>query len=105
MTGAEREVVRRVRAELERLYGPRLERLILYGSRARGEAHEESDYDLIAGANEISDHWAELGKLSGLSYDLMMETGAFIMIKPNTAAELEQMTLFMENVRREGIPV
>jgi hypothetical protein len=35
----------------------------------------------------------------------MVETGAFIMIAANTEAELDQRTLFMENVRREGVPV
>lgn len=105
MTEVEREVVRRVRAELERLYGDRLQRVILYGSRARGDAHEESDYDLIAVLDDVPDHWAEVRRLSSLSFDLMLETGAFIMIIPNTATDLQNQTLFMENVRREGVPV
>ncbi|MCH6573795.1 MAG: nucleotidyltransferase domain-containing protein [Bacteroidetes bacterium] len=35
------------RAALERLYGDRLVKVILYGSHARGEAHEESDVDVL----------------------------------------------------------
>jgi hypothetical protein len=35
---AEEPVLRRLKAELARLYGPRLERVILFGSRARGDA-------------------------------------------------------------------
>ena len=41
MTAEEETIVRRVRLELEKLYGDRLRKVILYGSRARGDAHEE----------------------------------------------------------------
>ena len=39
-------LLRRLRAELEQHYGTRLERLILFGSRARGDAGPESDWDV-----------------------------------------------------------
>ena len=105
MTAEEETIVRRVRLELEKLYGDRLRKVILYGSRARGDAHEESDYDFLAVLDEVPDYWAESGRLSDLTFDLLMETGAFIVIRPGTAAELDERTLFMENVRREGMPV
>ena len=38
--------LRRLRAELEQRYGQKLERLILFGSRARGDAGPESDWDM-----------------------------------------------------------
>jgi predicted nucleotidyltransferase len=28
------------------MYGERIERVVLFGSRARGDAHEDSDYDV-----------------------------------------------------------
>src|SRR5207247_1562686 len=39
-------LLRRLRSELERLYGDRLERVRLYGSRARGDARPDSDWDV-----------------------------------------------------------
>lgn len=36
-----------LRAALEELYGDRLVRLVLYGSQARGDAHDESDVDVL----------------------------------------------------------
>jgi hypothetical protein len=39
-------VLKRFRMALEALYGDRIERVGLFGSRARGEAREESDYDV-----------------------------------------------------------
>ena len=39
-------ILRRLRAALDELYGERIERVVLFGSRARGEAGEDSDYDV-----------------------------------------------------------
>jgi predicted nucleotidyltransferase len=37
--------LRRLRRALDALYGDRIERVVLFGSRARGDAGEDSDYD------------------------------------------------------------
>jgi predicted nucleotidyltransferase len=39
-------ILRRFHAALSDLYGNRLERVVLFGSRARGDAREDSDYDV-----------------------------------------------------------
>ena len=36
-------ILKRFRAALAELYGERLERVVLFGSRARGDAREDSD--------------------------------------------------------------
>jgi predicted nucleotidyltransferase len=40
-------VLREYRARLEQIYGPRLVRLVLFGSRARGDAEPDSDIDVM----------------------------------------------------------
>ena len=47
-TAADDKILRRFRAALDELYGDRIERVVLFGSRARGDAHEASDYDIAA---------------------------------------------------------
>ena len=39
-------VLVRFRKALDEMYGDRLDRVVLFGSRARGDAHAESDYDV-----------------------------------------------------------
>ena len=39
-------VLTKFRAALDKLYGDRIERIVLYGSRARGDARPDSDYDV-----------------------------------------------------------
>ena len=39
-------IIARFRAALGEVYGERLERVVLFGSRARGDARPDSDYDV-----------------------------------------------------------
>ncbi|PNE12948.1 MAG: hypothetical protein CR217_00215 [Beijerinckiaceae bacterium] len=38
-------MLKRFRAALDKIYGSRLDRVVLFGSHARGEARPDSDYD------------------------------------------------------------
>jgi len=44
-------VLTRFRAALDALYGDRIERVVLHGSRARGDARPDSNYDVDTGAS------------------------------------------------------
>jgi uncharacterized protein len=98
-------VLRRLRAELERLYGPRLERVLLYGSRARGDAREDSDWDVAVILRDYDGRLGEIYRLADLSFDLMLETGEFLTLMPFKPEDLAQRTLFMHNLRKEGVPI
>ena len=39
-------ILRRFRAALDALYGDRIERVVLFGARARRDARPNSDYDV-----------------------------------------------------------
>ncbi len=39
-------ILKRFRAALDEIYGDRLERVVLFGSHARGDARADSDYDI-----------------------------------------------------------
>jgi len=47
LTEKEKQVVKELVDELKKLYGDNLSRVILYGSKARGDATEDSDIDIL----------------------------------------------------------
>lgn len=62
---ADRELLLRFRAELSSLLGPRLRDLRLYGSKARGDDHEESDIDVLVLIDQKdSATWTEIIELA-----------------------------------------
>jgi len=95
-------ILRRVRAPLDELYGERIERVVLFGSRARGEAHEESDYDIAVFLNDLTDRWCEFRRLADIRTDILAETGAFIEARPFKAGAYLERTPIMHEIRREG---
>ena len=48
-------VLKRFRAAVNEIYGDRVERVVLYGSRARGDAQKDSDYDVAVFLRDMPD--------------------------------------------------
>ena len=97
-------VLRRFRAMLDEIYGRRLERDVLYGSRARGDARPDSDYDVAVFLRDMPDRIVELYRLADLSTAILENGGDFIHAMPYPAGFYndERMPL-MFAIRAEGI--
>jgi predicted nucleotidyltransferase len=93
----------RFRQALGRLYGNRLERVVLYGSRARDDARPDSDYDVAVFLRDMQDRGAELWRLAGLSSSIIDETGGVVHAMPYPAGAYHERTPLMREIRREGI--
>jgi predicted nucleotidyltransferase len=96
-------VLTRFRDALVSLYGDRIERVILFGSRARGDARADSDYDVAVFLKSLGDRWQEADRIADLASQVMDETGAFIHAMPYPAGAYRNRTPLMHEVRREGI--
>jgi predicted nucleotidyltransferase len=96
-------VLVRFRRALDEMYGNQLERVVLFGSRARGDAHPDSDYDVAVFLKSLPDRWAELDRLARLRVQMIDETGAFFDAKPYLAAALQERTPLMHAIRQDGI--
>jgi|SRR5579863_9874350 len=59
-------VLVRYRKALDAMYGNRIERVVLFGSRARGDAHPGSDYDLAVFLRDMEDRGTEMDRLADL---------------------------------------
>jgi uncharacterized protein len=96
-------VLRRYRATLDMMYGDRIERIVLYGSRARGDAHQESDYDIAVFLYGMSDRWRELDRLADLSTSIIEEDGPFIHAMVFPAGTYDDRTALMYAIRADAI--
>ncbi|HEX3984661.1 MAG TPA: nucleotidyltransferase domain-containing protein [Acidisoma sp.] len=97
-------ILKRFRAALDELYGDRIERVVLFGSRARGDAHEDSDYDVAVFLKDLTDRWPELDRLADLGTNILHETGELVHAMPYRAGSYndERMPL-MHEIRADGI--
>lgn len=93
----------RFRTALHEIYGTRLDRVVLFGSRARGDAREDSDYEVAVFLKSMPDRWEELDRLALLRVDLLDETGVFLDAKPYTAAAYSEQSPLMHEIRRDGL--
>ena len=96
-------VLPRLTAELRTYYGPRLERAVLFGSRARGDFQPDSDYDVAVFLHDYRDLWTELRPLAEITTDILEDSGEVISAKPFPAGSYRERTAFMAEVRRDGI--
>lgn len=96
-------ILARFRTALDRLYGDRLERAVLYGSRARGDARPDSDYDVAVFLKEMDSFWDEANLLADLGTELILETGAVVNAVPLLIGADQERTLFMHELRKDGV--
>jgi predicted nucleotidyltransferase len=96
-------ILRRFRAALSELYGERIERVVLYGSRARGDVHAESGYDVAIFLRDFSDRWREMDRIIPIVTDILYEDEAFIHAMPYAAGGYRERTPLMGEIRREGV--
>ena len=96
-------VLVRFRTALAEIYGDRLDRVILYGSRARDDARADSDYDVAVFLRGMNDLGVELHRLARLESALIEATGAVVHAMPCRADAYDERTPLMREIRREGI--
>ena len=67
----ENPILAKFRAALAEMYGERIERVVLYGSRARGDAGVDSDYDIAVFLKDLGSLSSELDRLADLETDIL----------------------------------
>jgi predicted nucleotidyltransferase len=96
-------VLSRFRSALEELYGERIERVVLFGSRARGDARPDSDYDLVVFLKDLDGFGKEAGRIAEIEADILAETGVVINTMPLQAGSYRDRTGLMRELRRDGL--
>ena len=87
---------------------PGVEKLILFGSRARGQARTDSDYDVAVVVRDLSDRRRIRRILSDLAYDHIL-SGFFIRPIPPPSGYLEphgrRPTELAADIVRDGVEI
>jgi predicted nucleotidyltransferase len=103
------EKVQRIGQEIKRaatqMYGRRFYELILFGSYARGDFHEESDVDIALVLNDMTISPAtEILKFNVYSTEISLRNDTVISILPVTRERLKNSQLpVYQSIRNEGI--
>jgi len=100
---ADDPILSRFQAALAEAYGSRLERAVLFGSRARSDSRPDSDYDVAVFIRDPGKWLDEVVRLADLSTDILKDTGAVISAKPFRAGAYNEALPLMDSIRREGL--
>jgi uncharacterized protein len=96
-------ILSRFRAALDEVYGERIERVVLFGSRARGDARPDSDYDVAVFLKDLDGFGKEAGRIAEIEADILTETGAVINAMPLREGSYRDRTGAMRELRRDGL--
>jgi len=91
---------------LKEAYGGRLRQVVLFGSWVRGDAHEESDVDLLVVLDEIGNRAQERDRLVDVLYELEVDSRRAIQAFPVAEADaLSGDGEFVAGALRAGTPL
>src|SRR5271169_5274797 len=96
-------ILKRFRAAVNEIYGERVARVVLFGSRARGDAQPDSDYDVAVFLRDMPDRFAEMNRLADVATDILYTEGRFVHAMPYLAGSYKDRTPLMHEIRAEGI--
>jgi predicted nucleotidyltransferase len=88
-------------------FGDSVRQLLVYGSKARGKFHKESDIDILVLLKQ--DDYQVRNQISDMAFDLLLKYGVLISPRVINNVEYEKLrrwqTAFIKNVDKDGVPI
>lgn len=107
LTEKEKVAINELVEELKKLYGDNLLRIILYGSKVRGDSVPESDIDLLVVLKNMDLTYDEISKITEISAPICLKYNVVISALPKKEEMVftDYKTIFIYNVLKEGIEI
>ncbi len=103
----EQPIIEEFKRRVEQRFPGELIRLVLFGSKARGDATPESDVDLLVVIR--SENWRLGDEIRGVGYALELEHGVVLSIQVISRDHYERLrasgTQFFQVLEQEGVIV
>ena len=104
MTPTPRQILLEFRQGLERIYGPRLADLLLFGSQARGDALPDSDIDVMVVFHGQVHPLKEASRISRFRGGLYLRHNVVVSCVYISADEAQAAdSPLLQNIRAEGV--
>jgi predicted nucleotidyltransferase len=104
LSESDKKVLDKIKCTVEN-NAPDATKVILYGSRARGDARPDSDWDILVIINKEKKDDSDFRRIAYPLYDLSSDLDILISVNLYTTTEWEKrsFTIFYKNVEKEGI--
>jgi len=100
------EIAAKVRIELEKLYGKRLQKVLLFGSAARDRLDEDSDIDIAIILDEIPDRFAEHERIGDVGSQISLEYDTLVSFLFISETDYQKGRFAVHRtIKEEGIAV
>ena len=100
----ESQLLSRIKSILTATYGRQLVQTYLFGSRARRQAHKQSDYDVLAVLKAIPDRRLVRQAAKVIAEQIYKETTVAVDLNFVLAEDLHENTVFTKRIIKDRIP-
>lgn len=102
-------ILKKYHNAMETIFGNKLERVVLYGSYARGDYNKDSDIDIMILADiEPEKVWEYADKVDNITYDINLNYGLDIMPTVQSLIvykKWQKVHPFYLNIEKEGVTI
>jgi predicted nucleotidyltransferase len=100
------QVLRDLTIGLRGIYGDAIPRVLLFGSQARGEAHADSDIDVLLLFSKPIHPLDEIMRVSNLLCEINLDYGELVSLLPGTEQQFQLSSgPFWRRMRSEAIEI